>query len=181
MNEKIKLRDNRKLLVRYSLIQNIIILIAKITIAVSMIVSKNRIIESAHKAAESGEGSIWLGAVISLLLVFIYIGIIAFIGKAIFSIVTIAIGIKNKFNKAYSTLSVVTTFFVCFHAFGAISFLISEFTHPDIHYDAKAIITYVVGTILFVGFAVFNTIIQMMLSKLNTKCELEELLKSSTI
>ena len=177
MNEKIKLRDNGKLLVKLSLTLNILILIAKIAIVVALIISRVLIIDGISKSAESGNAGGFFAGIFVFLIAFVIIGILGFAVKAIFSAVTIIVGFSRKFDKTYSTLSLVTVVFNCVHTFGLVASLPSNIMNAKSNpYET---IIYAIVVVVMLAFAIINTTIQMMLSKYNSRRELEELQKGT--
>lgn len=158
--DKTKFRYNEKLLVKLSLILNIIILIFKVGLLVWLVLTSTGI-HNRSDSSQSSEGAMYAGAIIAFVMAFIFIGIFIFTLKIIFSVGLIIVGITTKFNKLYSTLSVVSAAYLVISVVGM---LLSALK------DSKGQISYVY--IAYAGVAIFlilNVIIQAFYHTINLK------------
>ena len=104
--EKVKFRDNEKLLQTLSIIFNILLLIMYIGFAIFCLFTIKKIYQGANEVAENSKNDFYAVAIGSFLVATELVGVVLSIMGAILCIVIITIGFANHFDKAYKTLSV---------------------------------------------------------------------------
>ena len=161
MPEKIRFRDNEKLLRWLSMAINIIILVAKIVIIILFIVGKNSLYEGAKDSSDE-EGSIMLIGIFSFLFAVFFLGIIIVTIKSLFSLITIVVGAVSHFNKLYSALSIITAASLGMYSFTYLSSTI------ELSLKEFSLFRLIIA-ILFLVFSAFNFIVQYFLLQKNLK------------
>ena len=166
---KKKLLSDEQLLNKLSLIFNIIIVIIKVLLIVYLISAKEKIFQSASESSDSEANGFYVAAILSFLVAAIYLGIFLCSFKLIFSVITIFVGIRNKYNKTYASLSVVSAVILFLEGLSLIGLIVEGITNKQFDYT---MLTVEIPVLVFI---VFNAIVQLCLYKLKQrKVESEE-------
>ena len=161
MNEKVRFRDNEKLLKKLSLINSIVILVMRVLIIVNLFIAKYGPYQSVMENEEE-EGSFMMAGIVGFLLALFFLFVVIFVAKAIFSVITIVVGVTSNYKKTYSTLSIITAIFT---SMIALTFVSAFFDGLKTGFNILSLI----AAIVLVAFCVYNDIVQWFLYEINQK------------
>ena len=154
------LKQNEKLIKILSIVSNVILLIIRIAFVIFLYCIIKGIYQGARNVNESGGDEFYYAGILSFLVVFAALGMFIFIIKSIVSATIIIIGAVFSFNKVYTTLSVAIALFDSTMSLSLIRSQIETIKSGDFN------IYNLIGTILLIGFSIFNAVIQILLHKI---------------